>query len=57
VGEVEILQDQASRERLWRDGYERYYPLGVNDPDYTVLRFTARWGNYYHRLSNATFEL
>jgi general stress protein 26 len=57
VGEVEILQDRASRERLWRDGYERYYPLGVNDPDYTVLRFTARWGNYYHHLSNATFEL
>jgi len=57
VGDVEILQDQASRERLWRDGYEKYYPLGVNDPDYTVLRFTARWGNYYHRLSNATFEL
>lgn len=57
VGEVEILQDQAYRERLWREGYEKYYPLGVTDPDYTVLRFTARWGNYYHRLSNVTFEV
>jgi general stress protein 26 len=57
VGEVEILQDQASRERLWREGYEKYYSLGVTDPDYTVLRFTARWGNYYHRLSNVTFEV
>ena len=57
VGEVEILQDAASRQRLWRDGYEKYYPLGVNDPDYTVLRFTTRWGNYYHRLSNVTFEV
>jgi general stress protein 26 len=57
VGEVEILQDQASTERLWREGYEKYYPLGVTDPDYTVLRFTARWGNYYHRLSNVRLEV
>lgn len=57
VGDVEILQDDASRKRLWREGYEKYYPLGVNDPDYTVLRFTAHWGNYYHGLANVTFEL
>ncbi len=36
---------------------EKYYPLGVTDPDYTVLRFTSQWGNYYHALSNVTFEL
>ena len=29
----------------------------VTDPDYTVLRFTAQRGNYYHALSNVTFEL
>ena len=57
IGVVEILQDTTSRERLWRDGYEKYYPLGVNDPDYSVLRFTAQWGNYYHALQNVTFEL
>jgi general stress protein 26 len=57
VGKVEILQDPNSRERLWREGYERYYPQGVNDPDYSVLRFTAEWGNYYHALQNVTFTL
>ena len=57
VGDIEILQDKASRERLWREGNERYYPQGVGDPDYTVLRFTARWGNYYHALQNVTFQL
>ncbi len=57
VGEVELLQDAASRQRLWREGFEKYYPLGVNDPDYTVLRFTARWGNYYHGLANVTFDV
>lgn len=57
VGTVEVLQDAESRQRLWTEGNERYYPLGVTDPDYSVLRFTARWGNYYHALSNVTFEL
>jgi general stress protein 26 len=57
VGDVEVLRDKASRERVWREGFEKYYPQGVSDPDYSVLRFTARTGNYYHALSNATFEL
>ena len=57
VGKMEILQDMESKQRLWREGYEKYYPLGAADPDYTALRFTARWGNYYHALANATFEL
>ena len=57
VGTVEILQDAESKERLWREGFERYYPLGVTDPDYSVLRFTAEWGNYYHALSHVSFEV
>ena len=55
TGEIEVLSDQQSRERLWRDGYERYYPLGRADPDYTVLRFSAESANYYHQLDNLTF--
>ena len=57
VGDIEVLQDMESKQRLWREGFERYYPLGVTDPDYSVLRFTSQWGNYYHALSNVTFEL
>lgn len=57
VGQIEILQDPESRRRLWHAGDEQYYRLGVEDPDYSVLRFTAEWGNYYHALSNATFRV
>lgn len=57
VGDIEVLQDIESRQLLWNEDSEKYYRLGVTDPDYTVLRFTARWGNYYHALSNVTFEL
>ena len=57
VGTIEVLQDMESRQRLWRPGYEKYYPLGIADPDYSVLRFTTQWGNYYHALSNVSFEV
>jgi general stress protein 26 len=56
VGDVEVLQDRESKQRLWREGFEKYYPSGVTDPDYCVLRFTTQWANYYHGLSNVTFE-
>jgi len=55
IGEVELLTDSESRKRLWRDGYEQYYQLGLEDPDYTVLRFSATSANYYHQLDNLSF--
>lgn len=57
VGTIEILQDIESRKMLWFDGAEKYYPLGIEDPDYSVLCFTAKLGNYYHGLKNITFEI
>jgi general stress protein 26 len=57
VGTIEILQDRASKEMLWSDGCEVYYPLGVDDPDYTVLRFNTEYGNYYRHLKNITFTI
>ena len=41
VGNIEVLQDIESKKQLWHEGYEKYYPSGVTDPDYSVLRFTA----------------
>jgi general stress protein 26 len=57
VGTVDILQDIDSKKLLWSEGAEIYYPLGVEDPDYSVLRFTAARGNYYHGLKNTDFDL
>ncbi len=57
AGRMEILRDRASRERLWENGCERYYPEGIDDPDYTVLRFTAEWGKYYQYGTKARFDL
>jgi general stress protein 26 len=57
LGTVEILLDSQSRQRFWRDGFEMYYPKGINDPDYAVLCFTAQKGILYYDLSIQTFDL
>lgn len=57
IGTINIVQDPESKQRLWREGFEKYYPSGVNDPDYSVLLFTAQWGNYYHNLVQTTFKI
>ena len=40
-------RDKALRELLWNDGDEKYYPLGMDDPDYCVIEFTAERAEYY----------
>ena len=57
VGEMEVCTDQETRDLLWREGFEKYYPKGVTDPDYSVLKFTARWGAYYHGLDSTRFTI
>ena len=55
VGTVEVLEDPQTKERIWREGDDRYYPGGVADPDYCVLRFTARTGRYYSNFHSEDF--
>ena len=57
TGRIQILQDSRSRKMLWSEGFKIYYPLGLNDPDYTVLKFTAQKASYYSDLNNITFEV
>ena len=57
IGEMQVLQDEESRKKLWFDGSEKYYPQGINDPDYSVLKFTAKKANFYSGLKNISFEI
>lgn len=57
TGIMEVCTDHATKEFLWRDGFEMYYPKGVDDDDYCVLKFTADTVNYYHGLNNITLKL
>ena len=56
-GTMEVLEDAWAKELIWLDGDETYYPLGVTDPDYCVLRFTAERGRYYQNFSSEDFAV
>lgn len=56
-GTMEVLQDAATKQMIWRDGDEMYYPGGVMDPDYCVLKFTSRTGRYYSNFHSEDFDV
>lgn len=56
-GTMEVLTDAASKEMIWREGDTEYYPEGVTDPDYCVLRFTAFSGRYYSNYHSEEFTV
>lgn len=57
VGSMEVLEDAQSKEMIWNTGDTLYYPKGVSDPDYCVLRFTAESGRYYSNFHSESFEI
>ena len=56
-GKMEVLEDQETKDRIWRFGDEMYYPKGKTDPDYCVLRFTAQSGRVYENFGSAKFTI
>ncbi len=56
-GRIEVREDAVAKETLWQEGDEMYYPQGVTDPDYCVLRFTAENARYYADFQSKNIEL
>lgn len=56
-GTMEVLTDAESKEMIWRDGDTEYYPAGVTDPDYCVLKFTAMSGRFYSNYHSEEFSV
>ena len=56
-GTMEILNDIQSKEMIWQDSDTMYYSKGVTDPDYCVLKFTAKEGRYYSNFKSETFTI
>lgn len=54
-GTMEVLEDKESKEMIWKEGDTLYYPLGVTDPDYCVLKFTAFSGRFYSNFKSEDF--
>ena len=56
-GTMEVLTDAVSKEMIWRKGDTQYYPGGVTDPNYCVLKFTATDGRFYSDFYPRSFEI
>lgn len=57
TGIIEVLEDTKSKEMIWLEGDTMYYPKGVTDPDYCVLKFTAASGRYYSNFKSENFTI
>ena len=57
AGTAEILEDAASKERIWRDGDEQYYSKGVTDPDYCVIRITVSKIRFYSSFKSVDYTV
>jgi general stress protein 26 len=55
-GSMAVLKDQPTRDRIWREGDELYYPKGVTDPDYCVLKFTTDNCRMYENFKSYDFK-
>lgn len=45
-GEMEVIEDQTVKDEVWRDMDIIFYQNNI-DPDYCVLKFTARTARYF----------
>jgi general stress protein 26 len=57
IGTMEVLEDATIKQELWQIGDKMFYPKGVTDPDYCVLKFTAKEGRYYCDLKTESFSI
>lgn len=56
-GIMHVLEDESTKEEIWRAGDTVFYKKGVTDPDYCVLKFTAMEARYYCDLKTGNITL
>ena len=57
MGTMEILKDEQTKRELWRKSDHAFYEGGAKDPDYCILKFTARKGRHYLNLETESFSV
>lgn len=46
TGFTEILTDEETKSKLWKDYFFTYFPTGLTDPNYCVFKFVSKRGYY-----------
>jgi len=42
TGEVQMVDDMAIKKELWLDWFINHFPGGIEDPEYCILKFSAK---------------
>lgn len=56
-GNVQVLEDQETKNMIWKIGDTMYYKKGKTDPDYCVLKFTTSSIRYYSNFKSMDIDL
>lgn len=57
LGKMEVLMDQKTKDMIWKETDTMYYPLGVTDPDYCVLKFSAERMRIYQNFKSENIDI
>jgi general stress protein 26 len=58
-GTLEIIKDKALKNDFWQDNWTMYYKGGIDDPDYSLLKFIPSEYKYYNgdfKVISGTFD-
>lgn len=57
-GTTEMIFDKEVKNKLWEDNWAEYFPLGKDDPEYTVIKFIPKTVKYFpDQMSKVVMEL
>lgn len=56
-GNMEVLTDQETKNKLWLPNYKFFYKKGVTDPEYCILKFTGIEAQYFSSFKVETVKL
>lgn len=57
IGGLVLVNDDPTRKSLWKADWTMYYPGGVNDPDYSVIRLLPRRIVLYYMMDKQILDL
>jgi len=46
-GELAVVHDRPLIEKMWKEAWKVWFPLGKSDPNIALLKFTAHEGEYW----------
>ncbi len=47
-GEFTVLRDRQLIEKMWKEAWKVWFPVGKSDPNIALLKFTAHEGEYWN---------